>query len=853
MKVTKIQDNTGDTIRVAGVTSTTYSDYNQLYRIVGIPTAIFGTDFHDRIGLKAINVDSRVTISDAANGHDLGVGITQTTNAYVQLTGTGLQVSAITHTNSTGVATVTTSPAHGLRPNNIIFLGGAADNFWNKEYVVTEVVDLTKFVINTGITTLTPSTGIGLGVTVRGYTAGLSAQGGNVALYDENYGGRQQNVYGGITDTLGSSMTSSTEDLNVAGIATKDWRIGDYLRVDDEIMRIKTTNTGNPLKVFRGLLGTQSAAHTLGSVCRKLDIKPIELRKPSSTRTSGHTFEFVGYGPGNYSTALPSRQETQPSFDEQLLAQSLNTGGGINVYSGMNDSGDFFIGNKRIDSSTGKEEVFATPVPTITGEDIFASGSASGVDIITPLEATVTRSLNVEGGANSDILSQFDGPVSFSQKVTSSSPEGIEANSIFLQGDATVARKITIATGTPSIAGNPGDIVFNHEPPLGGTTGFVFTSDNSWAQFGAISASALINEGNFDKVGVGTTACKPFETVRVGSASSLFSIDGTGGVGVGTTANSAKLRVDGILYANQVQGDGSGLFNLATDSLFATFGDAVHPAAQGNGISPSVGIGSTTAGRDNISLHLDGSINKNVGVGGTDLFVVNTSKFIRQAEFTGGINIGNNLGIGVSSASNKIHIQTSDDIVALFESTDANSLIALKDNNTTNNVQIGAVTDDLRILTGGSERVRLSSAGKVGIATATPRAVLDVEGDTRLKTYHEAPVTLTSSGQVVNIDLSKGQTFQLTTTENIVEFRISNFVADMATSFTIKILQGSLARTVDIDDFKNSAGSASIPVNWPGGVVPTVTASANAVDIYSFMTFDGGDRLYGVVGGQNFL
>ena len=130
-------------------------------------------------------------------------------------------------------------------------------------------------------------------------------------------------------------------------------------------MRIKTTNTGNPLKVFRGLLGTQSAAHILGSVCRKLDIKPIELRKPSSTRTSGHTFEFVGYGPGNYSTALPSRQETQPSFDEQLLAQSLNTGAGQNVYSGMNDSGDFFTGNKKIDSSTGKEEVFDTPVPTL--------------------------------------------------------------------------------------------------------------------------------------------------------------------------------------------------------------------------------------------------------------------------------------------------------------------------------------------------------------------------------------------------------------------------------------------------------------------------------------------------------
>ena len=186
----------------------------------------------------------------------------------------------------------------------------------------------------------------------------------------------------------------------------------------------------------------------------------------------------------------------------------------------------------------------------------------------------------------------------------------------------------------------------------------MFTSDNSWAQFGAISASALINEGNFDKIGIGTTAAKPFETVRVGSASSLFSVDGTGGVGLGTTANSAKLRVDGILYANQVQGDGSGLFNLSTDSLFDTFGSAIHPAAQGNGISPTVGIGSTTAGRDNITLNLDGSINKNVGVGGTDLFVVNTSKFLRQAEFTGGINVDNNLGIGVSSATHKVHIKS---------------------------------------------------------------------------------------------------------------------------------------------------------------------------------------------------
>ena len=35
----------------------------------------------------------------------------------------------------------------------------------------------------------------------------------------------------------------------------------------------------------------------------------------------------------------------------------------------MNNDGDFYIGNKLINSSTGKEETFDIPVPTITGQD----------------------------------------------------------------------------------------------------------------------------------------------------------------------------------------------------------------------------------------------------------------------------------------------------------------------------------------------------------------------------------------------------------------------------------------------------------------------------------------------------
>lgn len=91
----------------------------------------------------------------------------------------------------------------------------------------------------------------------------------------------------------------------------------------------------------------------------------------------------------------------------------------------------------------------------------------------------------------------------------------------------------------------------------------------------------------------------------------------------------------------------------------------------------------------------------------------------------------------------------------------------------------------------------------------------------------------------------------VTTTENISQFRLINVPPDSSTAFTIKITQGSIGRTVDIDKFKDAL-SSDIDIYWPGGVAPTVTSNSGSTDIYSFMTFDGGDSLYGVIGGQNF-
>ena len=114
---------------------------------------------------------------------------------------------------------------------------------------------------------------------------------------------------------------------------------------------------------------------------------------------------------------------------------------------------------------------------------------------------------------------------------------------------------------------------------------------------------------------------------------------------------------------------------------------------------------------------------------------------------------------------------------------------------------------------------------------------------------------LTIVGNEVTVDLSEAQSFTLTLTDNVDSFVLTNPPSG-STSFTVKILQDSTGgRSVGIDTFKNSGG-VSVPIYWPGGLVPSVTTTADKTDIYSFKTFDGDNittsGFYGVVGGQNF-
>ena len=819
LQVTGVYSDINSVIRVSGVSSEAYSGYNDLYKITGIGTAGVGTDRE-----RTIHVSSASTI---ANYSTTGTA-SDCTNAWLYETGRCNPVSALAYDFNAGIATITTLQAHGFGVDKKVRVVGAAQTQYNGAFVVTKNISLTQFAVNMGTGTTNPT----LSGTVMIYPEGFTSNDGVITENSENLSGRMDYTYAGITTTLSADIVNaSTDEVNVTNISQWNINIGDYLAIDDEIVRVKTTTDGgsaptaatNPLYVFRGVLGTRAVAHDSGSVVRKVYINPIELRRHSIIRASGHTFEYVGFGPGNYSTAFPSKQNRDISFTEELLAQSTKQSGGVNFYTGMNDQGTSFAGNKKLSTLTGKEEIFDTPIQTVTGEDI---SEIPGLNVTDATEVNISRSLKIEGGPDNKVISEFNGPVVINNKLTITGA-GHEANNLFLQGDATVSRKYTVGIATPSLAGNPGDIVYSANPNEGGHVGWVYAVENDWRRFGNVSLNKNNDIYTFEQVGIGTTT-PGSNTFQVGAASSLFVIQGDGGVGINTDDAAdyvlnvhGSTNIVGTCTATKFVGDGSDLTDLnvaatgwtiAQNGLGVTMTYNTSYAAKG-----LVGIGTSIP-----TVTLEAG---HVGMGSTSLITHGITDLKGQTH----LNLANVTGIITASG---FDLQSSSgDITA--------GII------TTTNLNVG--TSNTTIYT---------SSNAIGIGTITVRAgaKLDIEGHTRFKTYSENSYATSSSSNVVTLDLATAQTFTFTTSEAINSFTLKN-IPDGSTSFTIKILQGSTAYGVGIDTFKDNAGSA-IPVYWPGGVVPYVTRTAAKTDIYSFKCFDGSSAtsagIYGVVGGQNY-
>lgn len=106
----------------------------------------------------------------------------------------------------------------------------------------------------------------------------------------------------------------------------------------------------------------------------------------------------------------------------------------------------------------------------------------------------------------------------------------------------------------------------------------------------------------------------------------------------------------------------------------------------------------------------------------------------------------------------------------------------------------------------------------------------------------ESYAVITSSSGTVTANLQAATNFSLTLTENVTTFNFSNPASSgKTTSFTLRVVQDSTARTI----------TWPTAVDWALGVAPTLSAGSADVDVFVFMTSDGGTTWYGFTAGQD--
>jgi microcystin-dependent protein len=105
-----------------------------------------------------------------------------------------------------------------------------------------------------------------------------------------------------------------------------------------------------------------------------------------------------------------------------VQAQELSCG--QVVYTGMSDNGDFYIGNTKYSATSGLQITFDVPIPTVAGQ------KASSNNVVFD-EVIVNQRLFVAGGETNQVLSQFDGPVKFTQSVNLENTLGVTGESRF--------------------------------------------------------------------------------------------------------------------------------------------------------------------------------------------------------------------------------------------------------------------------------------------------------------------------------------------------------------------------------------------------------------------------------------
>jgi len=348
----------GDTLSVKGIPGST----NATTCVVDILTPavlgcvqVLGSRYPENNGVFPITSITTNTIV-----YENSFGVTETSSPAVVLCSIPKQnIASCSYNLTTNISTIiTTNDGNSNQPylpGNKVKFQTAAGPVIDTVFTVVSKVDVNTFTVRGDVVT----TGVLAGDYV--YHSGLTSQVKNTNSTSENISTRQFALTDGVVAKVNSTAIATDPTVTSFPITPAiAFHKGDFIQIEDEIMLITSKNsvtstTSTTINVKRGVLGTIPTTHLNATAVRRLKVAAVELRRNSILRASGHTFEYTGFGPGNYSTGMPTNQSKVLTNDETLISQALPSDGGLVVYTGMNSNGEFFIGRKKYDATTGEE------------------------------------------------------------------------------------------------------------------------------------------------------------------------------------------------------------------------------------------------------------------------------------------------------------------------------------------------------------------------------------------------------------------------------------------------------------------------------------------------------------------
>jgi hypothetical protein len=113
-----------------------------------------------------------------------------------------------------------------------------------------------------------------------------------------------------------------------------------------------------------------------------------------------------------------------------------------------------------------------------------------------------------------------------------------------------------------------------------------------------------------------------------------------------------------------------------------------------------------------------------------------------------------------------------------------------------------------------------------------------------LKSFREYLSSPGTVGSSATVDLSTANFFKYTLTNSTpCTFTFSNPPTSNVFSFNMIIVQGSGGGS--------SVSFAGGTIKWAGGLIPPTTTTASAIDIWTFVTYDGGSSYIGSLSVKN--